>query len=84
MQPICNEAIRIPKNKSKNLVSLSSTQTVTKLLERAADELSLLPQIGSKIAVCVTDSDEGGLEGVLEGLGRASGGSVDVVNTSEL
>merc|ERR1712093_740051 len=70
--------------KKHHLVSLSSAQNITKLLQRTADELRLLPQVGCEVSVCVSDSDEGGLEGVLEGLGGSGGGSVDVVDTGKL
>ena len=69
---------------SKNLVLLALAQDITELLQRAADELSLLPQVGGKEAVGVDDGDEGGLEGVLEGLGGAGRGGVGVLDTSEL
>lgn len=69
---------------SKNLVLLALAQDITELLQRAADELSLLPQVGGEEAVGVDDGDEGGLEGVLEGLGGAGRGGVGVLDTSEL
>lgn len=68
----------------KNLVLLALAQDITELLQRAADELSLLPQVGGEEAVGVDDSDEGGLERVLEGLGGAGRGGVGVLDTSEL
>lgn len=68
----------------KNLVLLALAQDITELLQRAADELSLLPEVGGEEAVGVDDSDEGGLEGVLEGLGGAGRGGVGVLDTSEL
>lgn len=68
----------------KNLVLLALAQDITELLQRAADELSLLPEVGGEEAVGVDDSDEGGLEGVLEGLGGAGGGGVGVLDTGEL
>ena len=67
-----------------DLVLLALTEDITKLLQRAADELGLLPQVGGKETVGVADSDEGGLEGVLEGLGGTGGGGVGVLDTSEL
>ena len=57
------------RSRSHHLVSLTSPQNITELLQRTPDELGLLPQVGGQVAVCVADSDEGGLEGVLEGLG---------------
>lgn len=68
----------------KNLVLLALAQDITELLQRAADELSLLPEVGGEEAVGVDDSDEGGLERVLEGLGGAGRGGVGVLDTSEL
>jgi hypothetical protein len=53
------------------LISLSFSQNITKLLQRTPNELRLLPQVGSQEAVCVADSDKGGLESVLESLGRS-------------
>jgi hypothetical protein len=69
---------------SKNLVLLALAQDITELLQRAADELSLLPEVGGEEAVGVDDGDEGSLEGVLEGLGGAGRGGVGVLDTSEL
>jgi len=65
-EPTLTQCAPIP-----NLVSLLTSKGVAKLLQRAPDELGLLPQVGGEVAVCVADSDEGGLEGVLEGLGGA-------------
>jgi hypothetical protein len=69
---------------SKNLVLLALAQDITELLQRAADELSLRPEVGGEETVGVDDSDEGGLEGVLKGLGGAGRGGVGVLDTSEL
>ena len=66
------------------LVTLALTQHIAVLLQRGADELRLLPQVRRKEAVGVRDGDEGGLECVLEGLGRPGRGCVDVADTSEL
>ena len=68
----------------EHLVALALTQHIAVLLERAAGELSLLPKVGSQEAVGVGDGDEGGLEGVLKGLGRTGRGRVSVVDTSQL
>ena len=65
-------------------VPLAVPEGVGKLLERAPDELGLLPQVGREEAVCVGDGREGGLEGVLEGLGGAGRRGVGVLDTSEL
>ena len=67
-----------------SLVLLSLAQNITELLQRAPSELSLSPQVRSEEAVGIADSHEGGLEGVLEGLGRSGGGSVGVLDTGEL
>ena len=66
------------------LIALALTQHIAVLLEWAADELRLLPQIRRQKPVGVRDGDEGGLERVFERLGRAGGSSVDVVDTCEL
>ena len=65
-------------------VPLAVPEGVGKLLERAPDELGLLPQVGCEEAVGVGDGREGGLEGVLEGLGRAGRRRVGVLDTGEL
>lgn len=59
-------------------------ESVGELLKRALDELGLLPQVGGEETVGVGDGNEGGLEGVLKGLGGTSRGSVGILNTSEL
>lgn len=69
---------------SSHLVSLVRPQGIRKLLQRAPDELRLLPQVGRQESVGVGNSGEGGLQGVLERLGRASGRCVGVLDTSEL
>ena len=68
----------------QRLVSLARSEDITKLIQWTSDELRLLPQVGSKVSVCVADSDEGSLEGILKGLGGSGGGSVNIVDTSEL
>lgn len=74
----------MPTISSKHLVALALTEDVRILLQWGADELGLLPEVRSEEAVGVGDGSEGGLEGVLEGLGGTGGGGVDVVDTSEL
>lgn len=69
---------------TSRLVALLGAQSVGKLLQRAPDELGLLPQVGGEEAVGVGDGGEGGLEGVLEGLGGAGGGGVGILDTGEL
>lgn len=69
---------------AKNLVALALAEDVRVLIERGADELVLLPQVGGEEAVGVGDGREGGLEGVLKGLGATGRGRVGVVDTSEL
>ena len=68
----------------RHLVTLPSSESVRELLQRTSDELGLLPQVGGQVTVCVADSDEGSLQGVLECLGRTGGGGVDVVDTGKL
>lgn len=65
-------------------VLLACPEGVGVLVQRAPDELGLLPEVGGEEAVGVGDGNEGGLEGVLERLGRASRGGVGVLDTSEL
>ena len=66
------------------LVPLPLPQGVGVLVQRAPDELRLLPQVGRQEAVGVGDGGEGGLQGVLEGLGRTGRGRVGVLDTGEL
>lgn len=68
----------------KRLILLPFSQHITKLIQGTPDELRLLPQVRGEEAVGVGDGDEGGFEGVFEGLGGAGGGGVDVLDTSEL
>ena len=75
-----NHASIIPNN----LVLLALAEDITELLQRAADELSLLPEVGGEEAVGVDDGNEGGLEGVLEGLGGTGRGGVGILDTSKL
>lgn len=70
--------------RSSHLVSLLRPQGVRKLLQRAPDELRLLPQVGRQESIGVRDSGEGGLQGVLERLRRASRRCVGVFDTGEL
>lgn len=69
---------------ASTLVALLGAQGVGELLQRAADELGLLPQVGGQEAVGVGDGGEGSLERVLESLGGAGGGSVGILDTGEL
>jgi hypothetical protein len=66
------------------LISLSFSQNIAKLLQRTPNELRLLPQVGSQEAVCVANSDESGLQGVLESFGRSRRGSVNIINACKL
>jgi hypothetical protein len=66
------------------LVTLPRAQNIAKFLQRTSDKLCLLPQVRGQVSVRVADSDEGSLEGILKGFGRAGRGSVDVVYASEL
>lgn len=69
---------------AQNLILLALTQNITELLQRAPDELGLLPEVGGEETVGVDDGDEGGLEGVLEGLGGTGRGGVGVLDTGKL
>jgi hypothetical protein len=61
----------VSANATRHLVPLALAQHVAVLLQWAADELGLLPEVGCEEAVAVGDGDEGGLERVLERLRRA-------------
>lgn len=63
---------------------LARAERVGELLEGRAQELGLGPEVGGEEAVGAADGDEGGLEGVLEGLSGAGGGGVGVLDTGEL
>lgn len=76
--------IRSVKRRRKHLVALALTEDVSVLLEWGAGELVLLPEVRGEEAVGVGDGNEGGLEGVLEGLGASGGGGVDVADTGQL
>ena len=73
-----------PNFASHPLVSLTLPQSVRILVQRAPDELRLAPQVGRQETVGVGDGGEGGLEGVLEGLGRTGRGRVSILDTGEL
>ena len=68
----------------KRLVSLALSEDIAVLLQRGLDELGLLPQVGGEETVGVGDGGEGGLEGVLKGLGGTGRRAVGVANTSKL
>ena len=67
-----------------SLISLSLPQHITKFLQRAPIQLCFLPQIRRQEAVCVSHSGECSFECVFEGLCRAGGGGVDVLDAGEL
>ena len=69
---------------ARRLVALALAEDIGVLVERAADELGLLPQVGGEETVGVGNGDEGGLEGVLKGLGGTGRGRVGVADTSKL
>lgn len=71
--PFFNNHTLSPVPSPKRLVSLAFAQGIGELLQRASDQLRLLPQVGGQEAVGVGHGGEGGLEGVLEGLGGAGG-----------
>ena len=66
------------------LVSLPFPQHITEFLKRAPSERSLLPQIRRQKAVRIAYSYKGSLQSVLKSFRRAGGGSVDVLDASEL
>ena len=66
------------------LLSRESGELIRELLQWVDWELGLLPEVRCEEGVGVSDSGEGGLEGVLKGLGGTGGGGVDIVDTSEL
>lgn len=68
----------------RHLVALAVAENVRVLLEGAALQLGVVPQVGGEEAVGAGDGDEGGLEGVLEGLGRTGRGTVGVIDTGKL
>lgn len=74
----------VSKSSHHPLVSLTRSQGIRKLVQRAADKLGLLPQVGGQEAVGVGHGHKGSLEGVLEGLGGAGGRGVGVLDTSKL
>ena len=57
---------------------------IGKLVEGIPDELGLLPQVGCQERVGVGRGDKRRLERVLERLGRAGRGGVDVAHTTQL
>lgn len=67
-----------------NLVLLALAEDITELLEGRTSELVLDPKVGGEESVGVDDGNEGGLEGVLKGLGGTGRGCVGVIDTSEL
>lgn len=69
---------------ARRLVALALAEDIGVLVERRADELGLLPEVGGEETVGVGDGNEGGLEGVLEGLGGTGRGGVGVLDTSKL
>jgi hypothetical protein len=65
-------------------IPLAVPKGVGVLLQRAPDELSLLPKVGSQEAIGVGNSSEGSLKSILEGLGAAGRRGVGVFDTGEL
>jgi hypothetical protein len=84
MLPCANETTKCIPNVFTRLISLPFSQNITKLLQWTPNELRLLPQVGSQEAICVADSDESGLESVLESLCRSRRCSVNIINTGKL
>jgi hypothetical protein len=54
------------------------------LFDQGSFVFGLLPEIGSQVSVGFLEGVEGGLQEVFSGLGAASGGGLDVSNTSHL
>lgn len=75
------ETVAIPPRVS---VSLSFPQHVAEFFQRAPVEFRFLPQVRRQEPVRVAHGYEGSLQCVLEGLCRAGGGSVDVLDAGEL
>jgi hypothetical protein len=71
-------------NLLQRLVTLLPSELVRVLVKRAANKLGLLPQVGSEESVGVRHSSEGGLEGVLKGLGGTGRLGVGVLDTGKL
>lgn len=66
------------------LVALALTQDVGVLLQRAASELGLGPQVGRQETIGAGDGSEGSLQRVLQGLGGTGRSGVGVVHTGQL
>ena len=75
------ETVAIPPKVS---VSLSFPQHIAEFFQRAPVKLRFLPQVWRQESVRVTHGYERSLQCVLEGLCRAGGGSVDVLDAGEL
>ena len=67
-----------------NLITLPLAQNIRILVQRTPSELVLGPQVRREETVRVDDSGEGGLEGVLEGLGGAGRRGIGVLDTGQL
>lgn len=79
-RPIAVEITRL----SRVLLGSETGKLVAELLQWVDWKLGLLPEVRCEEGVGVSDGGEGGLEGVLEGLGGTGGGGVDILDTSEL
>jgi len=84
MQEESSAESHIVKSLFMPLVPLLPSEVIRKLLQRAADKLGLLPQVGGQEGVGVRDGREGSLQRVFEGLGGTRGLSVGVLDTSKL
>lgn len=72
------------RHHSSSLVFLTLPQHITKLFQRTSRELVLFPQVGCQETVCVSDSNECSLQGVLERLCATGRGTVRILHTSKL
>lgn len=61
------------RSSQHRLVTLPFSQDIAIFLKRTSDELIVLPQVRGQEAIGIADRNEGSFEGVLEGLGAASG-----------
>lgn len=66
------------------LISLSFSQHVTEFLQRASNQLRLLPQVRCQESVSIANGDECSLECVFERLGRSGGRSISVFDAGKL
>ena len=73
-----------PVDNDRLSVSLPFPKHVAEFLQRASNELRLLPQVRRQEPIRVAHGHEGGFQCVLECLCGAGGGCVDVLDAGEL